>query len=148
MSIYTYTYIYIYIYTYMYNLREFGFKLPLSLPLCVGGGCFPRIWGRTSRNLGRSNARDPRTRSMFSPFWVKSDALLAVWRTRALQTTGFVDSIGPWVPESSKVSVFTMVSACALSKTMTKPSRNSNSCTRNGTFEFLAAFLQCFQQTL
>ena len=66
--------------------------------------------------------RYPPPRVRFSAFCAKTCTLAAVSRTRALATTGFLEWIGPWVPESSKVSVFIMVSACALSKTTTNPS--------------------------
>ena len=45
----------------------------------------------------------PPARFAFKAFLVQNRALEAVWRTRALQSTGFVDSIGPWAPSTPPV---------------------------------------------
>ena len=87
---------------------------------------FLRFWSRDllafpslKRYVFQGLWRVPPPRSKCFAFCAKTCALAAAWRTRALPTTGFIERIGPWVPESSKVLVFIMVSACALSKTIT-----------------------------
>jgi hypothetical protein len=63
------------------------------------------------------------------------------WRTRALQTTGFVDSIGPWVPEASKVCVFIMVSACVrFQKPLQNQAETQNCAIRKALMSFALPF--------
>ena len=76
------------------------FKLPLSLPLCVGWGCFLRVWGRDlsalmslKRYVSQFIACPP-SRLAFGAFWAQIRALAAVWRTCVLLTTVFIDWIG------------------------------------------------------
>ena len=104
-------------------MREFGFQLPLSLPLCVGGGCFLRFW---CRDLPGTQVAQtlcfpgfntcPPTGLAFKAFLVQNRALAAVWRTGVLQTTCFLERIGPWAPSTPKVCSFLILFVCTLRK--------------------------------
>ena len=73
---------------------------------------FPRFYERLPSRLA------------FGAFLVKDHALLRVWHTRAFQTIGFVDSIGPWAPSTTKVYTIIALFECAFQKRVFSPTHN------------------------
>ena len=102
------------------------FKLPSSLPLCVGEGCYPRFWCRgflAPMSLKRYVLEiysGPPAWLAFEVFWAQYLALAAVWSYMYAPDHVFYPLDRPLTPSSPKVSTIILLVACKFRKRLVK----------------------------
>ena len=130
------------------------FKLPLSLPLCVGWGCFLRFWGRDlpafmslKRYVSRGLWRDPPARSHFKRFGLKI-VLSLRFGVHVFSWPRFLSTGSALGAHGSKSLHYYSTFRVHTSETTIKTDSKLELCTPRGTFELLAAVLYCFQNLM
>ena len=104
------------------DLREFGAKLSvIAAPLREVPWPLCAVWvrGRPGIDFAQTLRFSgfhacPRPPLAFKAFLAQNRALLRVWRTGVLQTSVFIEWIGPRVPLTPKVCVFIALVVCTV----------------------------------
>ena len=126
---------------------------PSSLPLCVRlpwllsafllPGAPGLHFAQTLRFSGFHAC--PRSRVEFKAFLAHIRALVRVWRTRVLQTSVFIEWIGPRVPLTPKVCSFVILFVCTLRKHLKNTIQSRNCVLRKAFLSFSLRFCNAFK---
>ena len=81
----------------------------------------------------------------FKAFLAQNRALLRVWRTCVLQTSVFIEWIGPRVPLTPKVCSFVILFVCTLRKHLKNTIQSRNCVLRKAFLSFSLRFCSAFE---
>ena len=114
---------------------------PLSAVLCSGKAGFD--FAQTLRFSGFHAC--PPSPAEFKAFLARIRALLRVWRTCVLQTSVFIEWIGPRVPLTPKVCSFVILFVCTLRKHLKNTIQSRNCVLRKAFLSFSLRFCSAFK---